>query len=770
MFSTAHAVPFNATSHPKLVVIAANRLLLSDLDNPSLPNLSKIIHDGSVGLISPNCLGPKAESSVLMTASAGSPCRGGGFVHDFYGESEVLLDGTNAGVAYTIRTGRRAPKGSALFLGLGKAIKQNSESWHEHSRDCYAAPLAALRAAAGQGLSCSPRREQKCQKTPFSKEMDQPLVRLGALGEALHEAGLRTAIVGNADVWPSVQDRAAAVLAMDSHGIIDFDGIRACNYSGKLCGDRGEMMRSGTLGNSMALMLRRADFVVGYFGYSTSLDENKISITDQAYNFHKTEALKMLDDNVADLLRSPLAKNATIIVASFCPPSDGAWNQLTPIIVYPAKTPGLLASPTTRTPGLIGAADFAPTVLKLMHLPQVEDMVGRPAVEIKSDNPLGTLYNLGTRVNTNQKLLMPIGIFFAIVNGIPFMITVVLIALGRSIPRRLNRVLRLGILLCACAPVALLLAVLAPAGVAGYIAGTGVSLVVVAAVSLAVSSLISRKIIRNREEEPRLYGLPVIVVYAITVLIVLIDAFTGSNLCKTAGPSSYQITGMRYYGIGNEYAGLVISMGALAALLIAPERWRKWATALLGALIVVMFGFGSLGANYGATVAAVVTFSLLAISVWRKGFGARHVIGAFGLGGAVVLIFAFADWKLAGAAGSHAARAVGLTQRLGDGYVLTLMLRKALFNLKITATGIGVKVLLGFTPLFIFWFYGMLREIRKLFGRDRAVIAGLKAVLAGMVAAYLLNDSGVVFATMMIGITMLILLYCVLERKSCPES
>ena len=120
----------------------------------------------------------------MLTANAGSPCRGGGYLKEFYNADETLPDGTLAGDAYAVRTGRKAPKGSAVFLGIGQALRDMAK------------------------LSSVP-------------------AKLGALGDALHAAGLKTGVAGNADMPPDVIDRSAAVLAMDSRGIVDAGGFRS---------------------------------------------------------------------------------------------------------------------------------------------------------------------------------------------------------------------------------------------------------------------------------------------------------------------------------------------------------------------------------------------------------------------------------------------------------------------------------------------------------------------------------------------------------------
>lgn len=719
-------------SHPKVIVVVANRLLLSDLDDPKLPTISKMLREGAVGLVSPNCVWPKTEYSVLLTANAGSPCRGGAYVKEFYDFNEVLLDGTNAGDSFGVRTGHRARPWTAVFLGIGQALQDEAK-------------------------------------------LDPAPARIGALGDAVHAAGLSTCVIGNADLGLGVVDRAAAVLAMDSRGIVDAGRLSPLNalYSteGEATGLRsppswtGDRVAEGwhSLPPRVSEDRRPAGVSVVYFGASTQLDEMKPSISDSAYAAHRSEMLRQLDFVLRGLMAKTGTQRATLMLVSFSPPKGPSWDQLTPIVVYPTPRPGLLGSPTTRTNGLIAASDFAPTVLRLMHVLQSEDMIGR-AVEVAPDaHAVEKLRDMGARVTANERLLLPVCVGLAVVGVLAFTGAALVIAFGLKASRRVIALLKTGLVAGACAPAALLLAVLAPAGMAGYLAGTAVSLIVLTTLCMLVGRATRRAGMRSA---------PVVVAYAITCVIILVDAVTGCYLCKFSGPSSYQITGMRFYGIGNEYAGVLIAMAALATLSLRSEVGGRKSERIgqglcvlaIGAVVVLSLGFGSLGANYGGTAAAVVTFGLLWIAVRKGGFGARHVVIAFAAAVAAVALFALLDWKLAGAAGSHAARATGLAEKLGGGYLVSLALRKVMFNLQTTFSVKGISVTLGFVPFLALWFWGVQGKVREVFKQDGRVMAGVNAVMVGALAAYMLNDSGIVFAAIMIAMTVLVLLYSVLEE------
>ena len=684
-----------------MVVVVANRLLLSDLNNPALATISKMLREGGVGLVSPNCAGPKSELSVMLTANTGSPCRGGVWQKDFYDADETLLDGTKAGDAFTVRTGRKAPAGSAVLLGIGEGIRESA----------------------------------KYNPAP---------VKLGALGDALHAAGLKTSIAGNADIPPLDLDRSAAVLAMDSRGIVDAGGLPSDEF-----GARAKRSPPSWTGEADVEMIQ--------FGATTIVDESKPGMTDAAYAARKAEALSSLDRLLGRLIAQ---RNTRVILVSFSPPKGPSWNQLTPVIVYPARHAGLLTSRTTRTPGIVAASDFAPTVLEQFGLRPSADMLGRP-VAVKADQgAICRLTDMGTRVTTNERVLTPLALSLAGIGAVALTVSALIIAFGWKPSRRVIGLLKAGLVTGGCTFVALMLGVFAPAGVAGYVIGTVASMLLLVAICLGAGSALERR--------SKVRALPILLVFGITAAVILADAFTGCNLIKWSGPSSYQITAMRFYGVGNEYAGVLISMAAVVALFL---RDRKWLLPVIAIVTIVTLGAGSLGANYGATATAVVTFGLMWLAMHRKAFGARHITLAFVLAIAAVVAFSVIDWKLSGTAGTHAARATGFTERFGPGYLAAVALRKVGFNLKTTFSVKGIGIFSAFVPFLVVWFWGVQGKVRTLFKSDPRVMAGVKAVLAGSAAAYLLNDSGIVFAAIMIAMTVLVLLYSVLEEiVPCRES
>ncbi|MGI6296665.1 MAG: hypothetical protein ACOX3G_11315 [Armatimonadota bacterium] len=673
-----------------VIIVVANRLVLSDMADLSLPAICKIFRSGAIGLISPNCVGAKTEASVIMTANAGAPTKGGIYIREFYNIYESLANGENAGDAYLARTGRRVKGDSAVFLGLAPALREAAKATY----------------------------------LPGG---------FGALGDALHQSGYKTCVDGSADTDGSL-DRAAAALLVDSRGIVD----------------SGAFSLEPSASDFEIPKINGRSVQVVYFGESTRLDELKMTMTDKAFASHKAGSMRSLDRLLNKLITNH--PDATIVFVSFSPPISPSWDQLTPVAIYPSPRPGLLVSKATRTAGVIAASDFAPTLLDILKLPASSGMLGRPAEVIAEPDALQILESVETRTTTNKQLLLPMGVVLAIIGALSMTAAACVTAFSLKPPKRVRKLILVGLVTAASAACALLLAASAPPGALGQWLAALFYLVLLILAASVIARLFSASGVR---------ALPIVAAYAITALTIIVDAVTGGNLCKFSGLSSFHITGMRFHGIGNEYAGVLIPTAALAVMFATKSRWMMCAA---GVITIFTLGLGSLGANYGGTAAAVVTFVLLMYAINYGRFGARHVAIAFVVGIIAVPLFAALDWILSGGGGSHAAQATGFVERFGGSYIISIALRKILFNLKTTFSVKGISVLAAFAPFLTLWFWGVRGKLAQMLKQTPRVMAGTKAILVGSVAAFLFNDSGIVFAMAMIAITVIILLYSLVEE------
>lgn len=717
----AHALPCTASPQEKsaVVVVVANRLLLEDIDSPELPSIARMMKDGAVGLISPNCIGWKSSEAIMLTAGTGVSCRGGAFVRHFFDAGEILKDGSTAGREFALRTGRDARPGSAVFLGLPEAIRANVES------------------------SVRP-------------------IRFGALGEAIRSAGRKTCVIGNSDITPHSFDRSVAVLAMDSDGLVD-TGRLAANFEGPDdCGVCGLVPDAGKLAGAVVESLETAQFVVVDFGYIGKLYDFQASLSEAAAASHKKAIFRELDKLVGKLMTSARQRNNVLVLASFGPPEPEVGRRLTPIVIYGAGR-GVLSSPTTRTRGLVAATDFSPTVLTALGIDSDGTITGRGAVVMPASNEqMDIVREVDARVAAHRKLIWPVMWVIVFTGAAALFGAGLLMSVPRlSSVRGLGVAVRLAMLASSALLLAMLLGVLAPPGPLMYGISAIAYLVTLVAVAVAV---------RPYARRINMPALPVLIIFAITALTILVDAATGGHLVKYTLAASYQISGLRYYGIGNEYAAALISMSAITVLFLS-MRVRQWAwlIGVTAAVAVVFLGLGRLGANYGGTVAAVVTFALLLISMKRGAFGARHVLAALALGIVLVVGLAVAESKLAGSGISHAGRMKNLVEVFGGAYLLAVLKRKVMINFGLMFHPRAFNAYAAFLPLLFFWLYNIRGRLHATVAKDKRMMAGIKAITVGSITALVLNDSGIIMGGIMLSMLVVVLIYSLLDENNAAS-
>ena len=124
---------------------------------------------------------------------------------------------------------------------------------------------------------------------------------------------------------------------------------------------------------------------------------------------------------------------------------------------------------------------------------------------------------------------------------------------------------------------------------------------------LLATTAFPREMRESQETGKPIRALPIAIAYGATALIIIVDALTGCYLCKWCGPSSYQITGMRFYGIGNEYAGVLGFDGGAGGFVLGSQ----WLVPVVGLATIVVLGSGRLWRE-----------------LWRDGGGGGYVCSA----------------------------------------------------------------------------------------------------------------------------------------------
>jgi hypothetical protein len=258
----------------------------------------------------------------------------------------------------------------------------------------------------------------------------------------------------------------------------------------------------------------------------------------------------------------------------------------------------------------------------------------------------------------------------------------------------------------------------------------------------------------------RQYGgmLPLAAVCGVTAAVVLVDVLSGGQLMTTSPLGYSPIVGARYYGIGNEYAGVLlgaslVGLGAAGEIVLGwvrTERRGMVQLALLTVLTAVLYVVAAptLGANLGATISAAAGFSTAAISVKGRPLGWRALAAAGAAAAAAVV--ALGAWELSRpvAAQTHIGQAFAAILNTEGKALFQIAERKLQMNLKLFRWTLWSRVLVASAAVFAALVYRPVGIFARITKRWTLLAAALTGIAALTVVAFIVNDSGVVFGAL----------------------
>ena len=252
---------------------------------------------------------------------------------------------------------------------------------------------------------------------------------------------------------------------------------------------------------------------------------------------------------------------------------------------------------------------------------------------------------------------------------------------------------------------------------------------------------------------------PVRTLLQLLALTLALDTVFHSGLAANSALSGFYVSGIRFYGIGNEYMGLLIG----SVLMSVPKKILGRA----GLATVLLLGLSFWGANAGGAMAATVAFFVAnpPFPITGKWRGRLPVIGAGGMLAAILVavLLAAIERLLPGDFQSHIGRAASGGPHLWS----EIIIRKLAMNLRLAAnpwTLLGVFGMVGALGLLNRGRAG--ERVRETLRRDDDLSSRVPAAGLGALAALIFNDSGIVAAVLLLAPV----LFTVVERVLCDTS
>jgi len=691
------------------VLVVLDRINIEDLAG-DYPNLKSLIDKGVLGLMNIRTAGRYDPASGYLTLGAGTRANVPPGVGQAFGFSEMVEE-EKAHLIYENITGKNPAPTNILNLDIAKIITENKKQDHE--------------------------------------------IIPGLLGQTLKNADVNVVLLGNADT-PKEKNRWAALIGMDTSGRV-------------AGGEIGEELLSKDptspflVKTNYPLLLQkfkeyralnRDSLVIIHLGDTVRADKSRDYVTPERVDFFRSKALKACDDFLGSILQEiDLEKDLVLVVTPF--PSLTGYNEknlLTPFIMAgPDIEPGLAFSATTRREGIIANIDLAPTILNFFKVTVPDLMLGYPITARSSlVDSFSALYEMNRQMMSTyvqRAYLIKPFVGLQIIVSLSFLL---LFFLKR---RRLN-ILKPFILASLTVPFILLILSL-------FSSNSLWSKYFWLLLFMIVLTLFILIIFRNALDAIAFISL-------ITALGILLDLSQKAPLMKVSVLGYDPIGGSRYYGLGNEYMGVLIGslIIGLMAFLDKYKLRKGWLMVIAGIFLVSFYFILSpeYGSNVGGTISAFGAFMVTFLLLFDVKVGWRHLLFiGLGIFPALFILFFVISPQ---ATPSHISKTVELIQGRGWQSLVLIFGRKLAMNYKLLRYTVWTRALLTSMVVLVALLSKPPYLLKTIFQKYKYLYRGFIGTGIGCLLALVFNDSGIVAAaTMMIFIALPVLLLVIAESS-----
>lgn len=699
----AHATVGDVPERRTVWVVTAPGLSFLELEASELaayPHLRRLVGEGSVGAVNIRTQEQGIED-VYLSVAAGSPAVAASEWNAYRGDEWVGEDSERAGHLFYRYTGRLVPSDFVVVPEIMELRARNQSPSFDGAKG-------------------------------------------GLLGDVMRREGWEVSVYGNRDrgnAQGSAQ-RHLPLMLMTSEGVVG----------------RGNVGREGWLRQAERPFgiqvnedqwkewIRQAEGKTGIrafeWGDFDRLFAERGRYASDRFARMLSEAMLEFDLMIGDMLRA-LKKEDVLYVFSPGVHAEARTERklLAPLVRYEqGAAPGLFRSDTTRRDGVVSMYDIGPSLLADLGVRAPDHMLGVPLTTKATSDALGWLTEEMDRISTvyeaRPRILIPFASYAVVV-----LLGSLAIALTQW--RRLNRIVRAMLYSLLAAPAAFLITPLFP-----YTSVEGLSLWFLSLLILICGGL-SRLPARTAVSW---IGLG-------SSALILLDGLGGAAFMKQSVFGYDPMIGARYYGIGNEYMGVliasaVIGMGFLRFGAASRDRATIWSVGIGFVVILGYLAAPGLGTNAGGALTASAAFGFASYrwfypSGWRKPSWRMTLLGGFVLIATGLAALWLLNAVLPAGGQSHIGRAMALLQQGRIDLIGEIIGRKLSMNLHLIGVSVWSKVLFAGIIVFVVLILRPSGALKEWMSRRRQESDAIAAVAVGSVAALAFNDSGIVAAAIM---------------------
>jgi hypothetical protein len=640
------------------------------------------------------------------------------------------------GLLNTITGGERTSINGCCTISAGKLAVGSSN--------------AHLNYEAGEVLEGEPAADIFARNTGIVPEKDNILIssinvieknnsqrnlgQAGRLGDSIHALGLKTAVIGNSD-RPGYPNRSGCLLLMDSRGIVDSGAIgpQMCRPGGfnesllPLQSDYDKMR------GQFSILRDNNDVILLEFGDLSRLESMYSSFSLARYREERKNILQRIDGSIRQIQEELLPGDNFIYIISPSPSRNSYIPSalLTPIIIIKPGFEGTLTSYSTRRTGIVLTTSLQNSILNCLNPERKENIFATAA-----NDSFQQLKKLNHREVFNY-------VYQAIIlsSFIALILLLLLLACWLSL-RSPDNPLRLPILgFILCLPWSMLLI-----GLFTFIRPLYFFLLLLLLnLFLTIAGFLLARILRLN---------PLFLIISATIITIAWDLMSKGSLIANSVMSYRVISGARYYGLGNEYMGVLIGATIVLATLILSKSFtskNRLFSALIFAAIIFLIAYPLFGINVGGAITASIGlgYSYLALSRGYIRISWKKIVFILVLTALLLLLMALIDLRQPLEVQSHLGHSIALIMNGGWVEIINIISRKVQMQLRVISYGGWGWILLAGMLLVSFLLFRPRRRIKAYSERQPLILQGLRGILLSSMVAILFNDSGITSAASM---------------------
>ncbi|SKA04566.1 hypothetical protein [Selenihalanaerobacter shriftii] len=709
---------YSNESDNNFVLFIIDQVSFKEILETPTPNIDYLIKNGSIGLMNSRTSGSLTPPDTYLTIGAGRRANTG-VVANYTFNVDSQFYGKSVNNVYQALTGNKLSGEEVVNIRFSEIIK-DSESGEYNA---------------------------------------QP----GLLGKKLGEAGVSIAVVGNSDYQNQTLEhklgRTIGLVGINPKGSIGLGDIGQKNLVSTDQYPFGFLTNQRYIMNKFNEYKSKAKLIIVESGDTARVESVRSALLIKRFIQLKKETIQRADELLGKVLNKINLQKDQIMIATPTP-SDRAQKEgrkltLT-ILAGKGVDRGLLTSSTTKRSGIIANVDIAPTILDSLNVKNKPiQMIGNPIYTISTSRALINLKRLNDQIIKTFTWRPTLIKGFILLQIIILILAAIIILFKNRIPDFLKNLVEYFLIVLLVIPLFLLLSKY----FISFSLYSAIGLFLL--LSLGIVYLLKRVVAHEIDT--------VLIILNLISGLLIYDLWNEAGLIKRSVLGYSPVIGARFYGIGNEFMGLLIGtvLIGITGLFDRFPKWSKWKDfilPLLFILVILTIGHPKIGANFGGLLTSLAAFTFTYVLIKGYQFNVKQILFIIILVGVAIGGLVIYDTIASNRSTTHIGRTVLLIKNGGFSEFIRIIHRKVSMNLKLLQWTIWTKVILSFIFILAILFKYPAGVVRQIIDDYSFLRYGFSGVICGSIVTMLVNDSGVVATATLLLPAVVTFVYLVIRR------